>query len=137
MDFSNIHSVIYSLPPPSSSALTTLAHSQLKTLPWFSPFLPPCLLYPSIPSLVPLQRQPSMFLVSLVTSSCMLMSEDLELGIKNRENVHLSFWIWVISLSIVFSCSIHLLANFMVSLFIAEQYPIVHMYHAFIPLLIC
>ncbi|XP_049980667.1 uncharacterized protein [Alexandromys fortis] len=77
-------------------------------------------LTPSAVVTVPLQRQPSMFLASLVTSSCTLTSEDLELGITNRENMHLSFWVWIISLSIVFSRSTHLPANFMVLLFIAE-----------------
>jgi hypothetical protein len=52
--------------------------------------------------------------------------------IHMREKIqYLSFWVWLILLNMMTSSSIHFPANGMISLFMAEKYSIVYIYHIF------
>ena len=70
-------------------------------------------------SLEPLPTQWSLFnfFVSEFIPGYIFTSEDSKLKTKREKIWHLQFCVWVILLGIVFSSSIHLPANFMISFF--------------------
>lgn len=56
----------------------------------------------------------------MVTSGCILIAEDAELGIideRKCENMRSLFYLWFVLFDIIFSTSINLLTSFMISNF--------------------
>lgn len=87
--------------------------------------LPPDHLHSDIPFSVALPPPPTTtlvhfhFLVSAVILGYLLLSEDLELGASNeRENVT---FVFLSSLNMAFSSSIHWISNFMILLFLKDE----------------